>query len=512
MEIGAIIISPTRELATQISEILEKFLKRIPLLKQVLLVGGVTLQEDAEKLKKGVNIIVATPGRLEDILSNCTSIRLSSCVKSLELLILDEADRLLDLGFSTSLDSILSYLPRLRRTGLFSATQTKELQQLIRAGLRNPALIVVKEKSNISTPVNLSNNYIIVQPEHKLSVMIDFIHSKGFDMKYMIFLSTCACVDYFSQIIRTLLPSINVSALHGKMKSKRYKIFDQFRNAQSGILICTDVMARGIDISEVNWVLQYDPPSTASSFVHRCGRTARIGNEGNALLFLLETEDAYVDFIKRNQKVELHKIERETSEDTVKECLKCMRDLQQKDRLIFDKANRAFVSYVQAYSKHECNLILRLKDIDLGKLAMGFGLLRMPRMPELKGKDVSSFVGPEIDVNTIAYANKQRESHRIEKLTKYQNTGVWPSNHKRKQKQTESWSETKKRKLEKQEKRSKRKEKKKLKQQLSTASGKKRKKQINEEDLEELAKDIALMKKFKKRKITKEEFDTAFGI
>lgn len=115
---------------------------------------------------------------------------------------LDEADRLLDLGFSASLDSILSYLPRLRRTGLFSATQTKELQQLIRAGLRNPALIVVKEKPNISTPVNLNNHYIIVQPEHKLSVMIDFIRSKGFQTKYMIFLSTCACVDYFSQIIQ----------------------------------------------------------------------------------------------------------------------------------------------------------------------------------------------------------------------------------------------------------------------------------------------------------------------
>ncbi|XP_011064268.1 PREDICTED: ATP-dependent RNA helicase DDX55-like [Acromyrmex echinatior] len=150
MEVGAIIVSPTRELAIQISEILEEFLKRIPLLKQVLLVGGVTLQKDVEKLKKGANIIVATPGRLKDILSNY--INLGLYIKSLEFLVLDEADRLLDLGFSATLDSILSYLPRLRRTGLFSATQTKELEQLIRAGLRNPALIVVKEKSNVSTP------------------------------------------------------------------------------------------------------------------------------------------------------------------------------------------------------------------------------------------------------------------------------------------------------------------------------------------------------------------------
>ncbi|KAL6420125.1 hypothetical protein ACFW04_014080 [Cataglyphis niger] len=501
MEIGAIIISPTRELATQISEILEKFLKNIPLLKQVLLVGGVTLKEDAENLKKGVNIIVATPGRLQDILSNYNSINLSLCIKSLEFLVLDEADRLLDLGFSATLDSILSYLPRLRRTGLFSATQTKELQQLIRAGLRNPALIVVKEKSNVSTPVNLNNSYTIVQPEYKLSVMIDFIRSIGFKTKYMIFLSTCACVDYFSRVIQALLPSINVLALHGKMKSKRYKVFDQFRHAENGILICTDVMARGIDISEINWVLQYDPPSTASSFVHRCGRTARIGNEGNALLFLLETEDAYVDFVKRNQKVELQQIKTKPNENTIEECLQCMRHLQQKDRLMFDKANRAFVSYVQSYSKHECNLILRLKDIDMGKLAMGFGLLKMLKMPELKGKDVSFFINPEIDINAISYANKQRELHRIEKLTEYQNTGVWSTNHKRKQKQTESWSESKKRKLERQEKRSKRKEKKKLKQGLSTTSNKKKRKNIKEEDLKELAKDIALIKKFKKKKV-----------
>ncbi|XP_020293253.1 probable ATP-dependent RNA helicase DDX55 homolog [Pseudomyrmex gracilis] len=511
MEVGAIIISPTRELATQISEVLGQFLKLIPSLKEVLLVGGTTPEEDVKKLTKGMNIIVATPGRLEDILSNCKTINLSLCVKSLEFLVLDEADRLLDLGFSVTLNSILSYLPRLRRTGLFSATQTKELQQLIRAGLRNPAIIVIKEKSNVSTPVNLKNSYTIVQAQHKLSIMIDFIRSIGLQQtKYMIFLPTCACVDYFSKVIQALLPSIDVFCLHGKMKSQRFKVFDQFRQAKNGVLICTDVMARGIDISEIQWVLQYDPPSIASNFVHRCGRTARIGNEGNSLLFLLETEDAYVDFIKRNQKVELQQIETKPDDNTVEECLRCMRKLQQQDRLMFDKANRAFVSYIQAYNKHECNLILRLKDMDLGKVAMGFGLLKMPKMPELKGKDVSFFVGPEIDVNEIPYANKQRELHRIKKLIKYQNTGVWPGKCKRKQKQTESWSESKKKHHERQEKRNKRKQQKKLEQ--HSASAKKKRKLIDEESLAELAKDIALIKKFKKKKISEEEFDMAFGV
>lgn len=116
---------------------------------------------------------------------------------------LDEADKLLDLGFSTTLNTILSHLPRQRRTGLFSATQTKELQQLIRAGLRYPTLVAVREKSSVSTPLSLSNNYTIVDAENKLAILVNFIESKGTNLKYMIFFSTCACVDYFTNIIDT---------------------------------------------------------------------------------------------------------------------------------------------------------------------------------------------------------------------------------------------------------------------------------------------------------------------
>ncbi|XP_015592965.1 probable ATP-dependent RNA helicase DDX55 homolog [Cephus cinctus] len=506
MEIGGIIISPTRELATQINEVLAQFLERISSLKQILLVGGTTVDEDIAKLREGCNIIVATPGRLEDILSNCKDVNLAASVKSLELLVLDEADRLLDLGFSVTLNTILSFLPRLRRTGLFSATQTKQLQQLIRAGLRNPVLVTIKEKSSVSTPLNLINNYAITNAETKLAQMLEFIKIKGINLKYMIFFSTCACVDYFSYVIKAILPYSNVFALHGKMKNKRYKVFEQFRATESGLLLCTDVMARGIDIPEVDWVLQYDPPSTASSFVHRCGRTARIGNEGNALLLLLESEDAYIEFIKRNQKVELSMIQlKEPS--LVEKCLKTMRNLQKKDRVLFDKANRAFVSYIQAYNKHECNLILRLKDLDLGKVAMGFGLLKMPKMPELKGRDVSSFQDPQIDINTLAYKDKQQELVRQEKLNTYRETGIWPGKHKRKQKQTEAWSEAKQKKVEKKEKRNKRKEKKAL-----AGPVKKKRKKTSKEDLAELAKDIALIKKFKRKKISQQEFDEAFGV
>lgn len=115
---------------------------------------------------------------------------------------LDEADRLLDLGFSKTLDTIFSYLPRLRRTGLFSATQTKDLPQLIRAGLRNPVIVAVKEKPNVSTPITLNNFYTIVPVEHKFAAIIKFIREKGTSLKYLIFFSTCACVDYFDHAVK----------------------------------------------------------------------------------------------------------------------------------------------------------------------------------------------------------------------------------------------------------------------------------------------------------------------
>lgn len=179
-----------------------------------------------------------------------------------------------------------------------------------------------------------------------------------------------------------------------------------------------------------------------------------------------------------------------------------MRNLQRNDRLLFDKANRAFVSYMQYYQKHECRLILRLKDLDLGKVALSFGLLKMPRMPELKGLDLSSFHEEKFDINTIKYKDKQREASRLEKLKEFKETGIWPGKKIRKMKKTEPWSEAKKNKLNHQEKRKNKREKRKKKIEMnSDPIKKKRKKGISEEDLAELTKDMALIKKLKKKKV-----------
>lgn len=223
-------------------------------ISQILLVGGNSVDEDVKTFKElGGNIIICTPGRLEDLLSRKTDINLPNSVKNLEILILDEADRLLDLGFQKTLDVIFSYLPRQRRTGLFSATQTKEVQDLIRAGLRNPVIVSVTARATQSTPALLENYFILTRNDGKLATLINFIKVQNLS-KAMLFLPTCASVDYWSVIFPHILPKqskLTVYAIHGKMKEKRKKVLENFRNADSALLLCTDILARGIDIPEV---------------------------------------------------------------------------------------------------------------------------------------------------------------------------------------------------------------------------------------------------------------------
>lgn len=168
------------------------------------------------------------------------------------MLILDEADRLLDFGFKLTINTILAYLPRQRRTGLFSATQTKEVEDLIRAGLRNPVVINVMEKASQCTPVSLNNYYIVTRDDGKLATLLTFINKRKIQ-KALIFLPTCAVVDYWSSVFGKIIGKndIPVFSLHGKMKERRAKVLDNFKASSTGLLLCTDVLARGIDIPEV---------------------------------------------------------------------------------------------------------------------------------------------------------------------------------------------------------------------------------------------------------------------
>ncbi|TRY70046.1 hypothetical protein TCAL_05427 [Tigriopus californicus] len=523
-DVGGIIISPTRELASQISEVIEEFLQESKSITQLLLIGGKPLETDLSLFEeKGANIIVATPGRLEDILSGKSKsvpTALRNGIKALEILVLDEADRLLSLGFEASISSILSLLPKQRRTGLFSATQTKDVEKLIRAGLRNPVLISVKEKdqpnSTERTPSTLANYYIINEPRDKFANLVNFLSDPLRESeKLMVFFATCACVEYFSIILERLLKQLKIFAIHGK-KSKRHRVFEDFRKAPTGLLVCTDVMARGIDIPEVNWVLQFDPPSNAEAFVHRCGRTARIGHAGTAVLFFLPTEDAYVDFIIINQKVTLKEMPAPRFQNK-SNLVSQLRDWQKNDRTVFDLANRAFVSFVQAYSKHECKYVLRLKDFPFGELAMAFGLLKMPRMPELKSVRIQGFSKGQHHLNEIKYKDKLKEKARQEKLKVFQETGSWPGMKKGptaiRNPSTQAWSNKVDQKVQKQL-RAKKKQLKKRKghekddnDQPSSESRFSEGPCTSQDDIDELEMDYKMLKKIRRGKMSKEEFD-----
>ncbi|KAK2185955.1 hypothetical protein NP493_218g04013 [Ridgeia piscesae] len=505
-DIGAVIVTPTRELALQIDEVLSQFLSHLPDFTHMLLIGGNNPMLNVEKMQEhGAHVIVATPGRLEDMLKRQQDdLNLAAGVKALEVLVLDEADRLLDMGFQSSLNTILSYLPKQRRTGLFSATQTKEVEDLIRAGLRNPVRISVKEKTGNTenavqrTPQLLQNFYMICRSNEKFNLLVDFLQSQR-TQKHMVFFSTCAAVDYFSRALDALLKNTPVLSIHGK-KDNRNSVFSKFRNLASGVLVCTDVMGRGVDIPHVHWVLQYDPPSSASNFVHRCGRTARIGNTGNALVFLLPSEDTYINFIAINQKVPLKELK--PPDRAVKDVLPKLKHLASIDRAMYEKGMKAFVSFLQAYAKHECSLIFRWKDLDIGELATGFGLLQLPKMPELKGKQFPNFVPTNIDVNKIAFKDKAREKLRLEKLKAFRETGEMPGSRKKQVKvQTVPWSKAKERK-----------EKKKCRREGRQLRKKRKMAELDDDELEDLAKDARLVKKLKKGKITEAEFDEEFEV
>lgn len=505
-DIGALIISPTRELASQIDEVLSKFLEHLPQFTHLQMIGGAhtVVQDIKEFTSKGAHIIITTPGRFMDLLiRQGDKINLAGGLKALEILILDEADRLLDLGFHATLNTILGFLPKQRRTGLFSATQTREVESLARAGLRNPVAVTVKEKNlggdGSRTPSSLANYYMVCEGNQKLAALISLMKTKA-PGKFMVFMSTCAAVEYFSLLLKHFLPSVTVMSIHGKLKTTRFKIFDKFRSLKTtGLLVCTDVMARGIDIADIDWVFQFDAPSCASDFVHRCGRTARIGNHGTALAFLLPNEEPYVHFIDINQKVKLSPME---LPDDLPDNLDEIRQMQLNDRSLMDRATRAFVSYIHSYVKHECSVLLRVKDLDFGRLAVGFGLLTLPKMPELKNRKTDFFKPLDIDLNTIAYKEKAREKIRQEKLTIYRETGVWPSSKANSgpMKKNESWSEQRAQKNRKKEKKK-----------LRVEQKKRKRAAVDEDEWNELARDARLLKKLKKRKISEKSFEKQFN-
>lgn len=405
-----------------------------------LLIGGTTsVQQDVLSFRsKSPTVLIGTPGRINDFF--CTSPIAKT--KELEVLVMDEADRLLDMGFHDVLHSIIGRLPKQRRTGLFSATMTDAVSQLVRTGLRNPVKIVVQVKAKAGedkrTPTSLQIGYMMVKPTEKTTQMIRLLHySLNEDnlTKSIVYFPTCAAVDYFQPLFSQLsqLKKFAIIPLHGKQApSVRQKNFKRFVSLGAGtpsVLLTTDLAARGLDVPDVDLVIQIDPPQDPSAFSHRCGRAGRAGRPGKAVVLLNEgREEEYVAFLEV-RKTPVTQIPRLTAQysivpslqedlsegtDMINERLKA---LVRKDRDLYERGMKAFVSYIRFYSKHQAAYIFRLSDLDLEGAASSYGLLRLPSMPELKGHDVS-YKNETVNLKTFPYADKVREAARQEALKK----------------------------------------------------------------------------------------------
>ncbi|KAI9714964.1 MAG: ATP-dependent rRNA helicase spb4 [Candelaria pacifica] len=507
--VGAIIVSPTRELATQIHTVLLSLLafhapsaaalrppdadeattgdgygtvaastKTIPsvILKVVpqLLLGGTTTptQDLSHFLKNSPNLLISTPGRLLELLS---SPYVHCPQSSFEVLVLDEADRLLDLGFKEDLQKILSRLPKQRRTGLFSASVSEAVDQIVRVGLRNPVRIAVKVKGadggeDKRTPASLQMTYHLTPPTHKLPSLSALLSNlTPPPQKAILYVSTCAAVDYFQHILPSILPPLTLIPLHGKHPPQvRQKNFTRFTNSTiPTLLLTTDVAARGLDIPQVDLVIQLDPPTDPKVFLHRCGRAGRAGRRGLSVLFLDPgRESEYLTFleIRKTPLTPLLHPSLQTTTEEANQTTSKIRSLVLRDRALHDLAQRAFVSWVKSYSKHQASSIFRIEDLEWRELGNAWGLLKLPKMPEIArflkmttttGEGQHSVgkrdLGLSIDFEKFAYRDKNREKTRKENDIKWKSTkaeikneedrgNIITSSKKKDQKKKKAWS------------------------------------------------------------------------
>ncbi|MDY0072071.1 MAG: DEAD/DEAH box helicase [Thauera sp.] len=278
----ALILAPTRELAMQVHDSVVTYSKHLPL-RSLCIYGGVDIRPQQAELRRGIEIVIATPGRLLDHVEQ-KSINLSQ----VEVLVLDEADRMLDMGFIPDIKRILALLPAQRQSLLFSATFSDEIKKLADQMLKSPQLIEVARRNMVSETIT----HVVhpVAAEHKRELLAHLLRAQP-DIQALVFVDTkLVC----SRLARYLERSgLSADAIHGdKSQQQRTETLEAFKNGSLRVLVATDVAARGIDIDELPYVINYELPHTAEDYVHRIGRTGRAGHKGNAVS-LVSTEEKY---------------------------------------------------------------------------------------------------------------------------------------------------------------------------------------------------------------------------
>ena len=305
----ALVLTPTRELALQVGESIKAYARRVSM-RCTVVYGGVRINPQIDRLRRGIDILVATPGRLLD-LAGQRHLNLSR----IEFLVFDEADRMLDLGFSEEISEILDLVPAERRTMLFSATYTQQIRDLAGRMLRDPAYIEV-------TPGNTAAESVVqkahlVDRSNKQALLIHLI-TRGRWTRVLVFTRTKHGADKLTE--KLAVKGISAAALHGNMsQSFRIRTLEEFKNGKIRTLVATDVAARGLDISNLPYVVNYDTPDIPENYIHRIGRTGRAGVSGIAVSLVSHDEKPYLQAIEKllKQKIPVEKVEGYTEDSDV---------------------------------------------------------------------------------------------------------------------------------------------------------------------------------------------------
>ncbi|WP_263834056.1 DEAD/DEAH box helicase [Sulfurospirillum oryzae] len=296
-----LILTPTRELAAQVQESVKAYGKYLPF-KSAVIFGGVGIHPQIQTLRAGIDILVATPGRLLDHVSQGTI-----DLRHIETLVLDEADRMLDMGFIKDIRRVIALLPTKRQNLLFSATYSDDIKKLCESILKNPAIVEVARRNTSSELVN--QRVIMVDCKRKTALLGKLIQENRWE-QVLVFTRTKHHANKVSEYLAKI--GISSAAIHGnKSQSARTKALSDFKNGSIKVLVATDIAARGLDIDQLPHVVNLELPNIAEDYVHRIGRTGRAGNNGEAISLVCVDEHEYLKGIEKliNRKFEREIVE-----------------------------------------------------------------------------------------------------------------------------------------------------------------------------------------------------------
>eukprot|EP01080_Neovahlkampfia_damariscottae_P000364 gene364-6778_t len=429
--LGALILTPSRELALQIFEVLRTFAK-YHMFSCGLVVGGNKKVEEEKKFVIGMNILVATPGRLLQHLDETYGF---TC-DNLEILVLDEADRLLELGFEKELNAIIKNIPKTRQTILFSATQTSKVKDLTRLSLNKKNTEYISVIGKEVTPKNLNQSYIQCELYEKIDVLFSFVksHTKS---KIIVFCSSQKQVSFLSTIFHQLSLGISIHKLSGNMSQNvRRENYEEFLSKHFSLLFCTDVASRGLDFPRVDFVIQIDLPLNLKSYIHRVGRTARNNSQGKSILFILKEEIEFINQIEKNN-IQIKQTKVNSNRTlSIKDQLSAMISHDVKLKYL---AMKYFDSYLRSIYKGCTAIKLDINNLPLKEFSERLGLIDIPNFSFLENKNVSdnddssddNDSNNDDDDELILGKEKKTRKKNIDKITSKKNIVIFSDAYKK---------------------------------------------------------------------------------